>query len=220
MVTTSASKLLGLHSASGDVLWSLYIPPLSPGLPHPTLRALFVDGSGAKATILALATDPQRFAIVTLNPFTGAILSRRDEQGTVVHAAQLPAVPLASGHRTLLIVTSDLKVTVHPEMDSARAEFAAAIPTTFFHLVSPSQVQGFGLIPTPGGGARASQRWAMALPKGAKASTSYFGHEAAIHSPTRTKGDRTVLHKYINRNLLAVGLEVEENGDAEPYVQV
>merc|ERR1712137_938267 len=36
----------------------------------------------------------------------------------------------------------------------------------------------------------------------------------------RIKGDRTLLHKYINRNLIALGLAVDDDGEASAYVQV
>jgi len=36
-----------------------------------------------------------------------------------------------------------------------------------------------------------------------------------VHSPVRVLGDRSVLHKYVNRNLLAVGIEQPGDGDFE-----
>lgn len=48
-----------------------------------------------------------------------------------------------------------------------------------------------------------------------------FPHAAAIHSPVRVLGDRNVLHKYINRNLLALGIEHAGDGEfEEPSLQV
>jgi len=42
-----------------------------------------------------------------------------------------------------------------------------------------------------------------------------------VHSPVRVLGDRNVLHKYINRNLLALGVELAGDGEfEEPSVQV
>ena len=46
-----------------------------------------------------------------------------------------------------------------------------------------------------------------------------FTHGAAIQSPVRIKGDRTLLTKYINRNMVALGFSVEVEGEV-PYVQV
>jgi len=64
-------------------------------------------------------------------------------------------------------------------------------------------------------------RWSIALPvvpaQGERPPISFatFPHAAVVHSPVRVLGDRNVLHKYINRNLLAIGIEHPGDGDFE-----
>ena len=70
------------------------------------------------------------------------------------------------------------------------------------------------------GGFTASKRWSVQLPTPSKLTTATFPHDAAIQSPVRIKGDRSLLHKYINRTMIALGLAVDAEGDAAPYVQV
>ncbi|EOD18683.1 hypothetical protein EMIHUDRAFT_470207 [Emiliania huxleyi CCMP1516] len=216
VAATAASKLFGLHSSTGAVLWSRHVPPLAPGAPPPLLRGPFVSGSGATALVHVVATDGGRWAVLTVGPFDGSLVGERREEGELVHAAQLPG----SAAGTLLLVDASLGATTHPATPAAGAELASRLSTTFFHLVSPSQVQGFGLVAAAGGGVRASARWSVALPPAASSRTAYFSHRAAVHSAVRTKGDRSVLHKYINRNVLAVGSEVKPAGGEAPYVQL
>jgi len=64
------------------------------------------------------------------------------------------------------------------------------------------------------------KRWSVQLPQPAKVTTATFPHDAVIQSPVRIKGDRSLLHKYINRNMVAIGIAVDADGDAAPYVQV
>jgi hypothetical protein len=79
-----------------------------------------------------------------------------------------------------------------------------------------------------GSGALAAvPRWSMALPTsdalGGRSPITFasFPHWAMVHSPVRVLGDRNVLHKYINRNLLAIGIEHAGDGDfEEPSLQV
>ena len=49
---------------------------------------------------------------------------------------------------------------------------------------------------------------------------SHFAADAAVHSPVRVLGDRSVLHKYINRNAVAIGVSLPAQEDEDPSVQV
>ena len=78
-----------------------------------------------------------------------------------------------------------------------------------------------------GGGYGAAPRWSMALPAAdaladrPPVSLASFPAAAAVHSPVRVLGDRSVLHKYVNRNLLAIGIEQPGDGDFdEPSLQL
>ena len=47
--------------------------------------------------------------------------------------------------------------------------------------------------------------WTVQIPEGARdVSSATFPHDAVIQSPVRIKGDRSLLHKYINRNMVAL----------------
>lgn len=47
---------------------------------------------------------------------------------------------------------------------------------------------------------------------------SHFPFDAAVHSPVRVLGDRSVLYKYVNRNALGVGVYVPGH-NKDPFIQ-
>lgn len=47
-----------------------------------------------------------------------------------------------------------------------------------------------------------------------------FPSNAAVHSPVRTLGDRSVLYKYINRNAIALGITNPATKDEDASIQV
>mmetsp|Transcript_36550 Transcript_36550/g.76996 ORF Transcript_36550/g.76996 Transcript_36550/m.76996 type:complete len:343 (-) Transcript_36550:777-1805(-) len=66
----------------------------------------------------------------------------------------------------------------------------------------------------------AEERWNVLLPQTTQIEIATFPFEAAVGSPVRVKGDRSVLHKYLNRNMVAVGMVVEEEGETAVQVML
>jgi len=105
----------------------------------------------------------------------------------------------------------------------------ARLADLFFYLHRPETgtLTGYSLAIGGSGALAAVPRWSMALPTsdalGGRSPITFasFPHWAMVHSPVRVLGDRNVLHKYINRNLLAIGIEHAGDGDfEEPSLQV
>jgi len=225
LLRTAASKVFGLHSASGSILWSRFIASADSSKPPPKLVSLFVSGSGGVQELNLVAQDGDTWRLITLQPFTGKLIAERAGEGKIVHVSKVPVLDAEAvgTDAMLMLVDESLTVTLHPDTPEARAAFSATLHNTYFYIVSPAQVQGYGMVPSGDGSkasAKASLRWSVQLPDSSHMSTATFPYEAAIHSPVRVKGDRNVLHKYVNRNLLALGLSVAATDESESFVQL
>ena len=169
LARTAGSKVFGVHSADGSVIWSHFVPPLTPTDAPPALHALFVAGHGTSPQALVVAQGAAKWAVESLHPFSGKTLGQTSADGTVLHAAKLP-VETAAGVAPLLIVDTALKVHLYPataETSALLTEHAASI---FFHILEPAKpaLTGYSLAPS-GSGFVAVQRWSMVFPgEGAK----------------------------------------------------
>lgn len=233
VATTAAGSVYGLHSSDGHVLWSKRIPsPMGNGVP-PALPYLFLCRGTGISHAVVVAQSESAWAVHELHPFSGKLLSVSDGasgEGTVLHATRLTQLAPADGSSRppVMLVDDALGVHLHPHTAETTAALKSRLGDVFFYLhnAESGSLTGYE-VGFDGDRFVALPRWSMALP-GARGggrpavSLSSFPADAAVHSPVRVLGDRTVLHKYINRNLLAVGVEhAGEGGDFdEPSLQV
>ena len=249
LVLRSAQKVFGLHSSTGEVIWSVYVKSSSGA--DVEVKGVFVsrgseaEGDAGTGKLWALVQDGGSWRVLTLSPTDGAVLSDVAEVGSAVHAAKLG---LPDGGSALLVLVEGrlpgdaLGAFVHPDTPATRRAVRAQMGAQFFYLLRAGSasggdaaaaptLQGYGL----GLSAGAAQddavfekalppfvvppRWSLALPADQVVTSAAFPPDAAAGSPVRVLGDRSVLHKYINRNLLAVGLATPPEAD-EPSVQV
>jgi hypothetical protein len=151
-----------------------------------------------------------------------------------MHATRLDALAPADGSARppILLVDSSLAVHIYPPSAANLAALKARVKDLFFYVFAATDgaLTGYSIVSKGDGGDAfvAQPRWSMALPAADSlggvrppVSLASFPTSAAVHSPVRVLGDRTVLHKYINRNLLAIGIEHAGDGEfEEPSLQV
>jgi len=156
-----------------------------------------------------------------LNPFTGKLIEETSTDGTVLHAAQLP-FETAAGALPLMIVDSSLRVSIFPKGEEAAALLAEHVSEVFFYLLDDKagRLSGYGIAKSAEGFV-AAPRWSMVLATGGgTVRMASFPWDAAVHSPVRTLGDRSVLYKYINRNAIALGVTHPPTDDVDGSIEV
>ena len=250
VATTQAGSVYGIHSVDGSVVWSRRIPPPTPGDAPPTLPHLYVCRGGGAPHAIVVAQSPSAWRVHELSPFTGKLIAAPDAPsgaGEIVHASRLTSFAAADGSTrppVLLVerlpptatgAPAEMRVHIHPSTPEHRAALRARLGDMFFFLSSPDNGALAGYMvaladaAAPAGSERfvATPTWKMALPPASAAvdgrapvTFASFSPDAAVHSPVRVLGDRSVLHKYINRNLLAVGIESPADGMDDASLQV
>lgn len=194
-----------------------------------------------------IAQGTASWAAIALNPFDGSLLSTSTTNGAIIHSTRLP-YHLANGLSPLLIVDSALKAHIYPSTDEALSLVARRSSDLYFHLLDSTTkvLRGYSFSQQTRDGHMklfGMERWSIVLPMESNAvrpapylpsapassalasslltqvTIAHFPHDAAVHSPVRVLGDRSVLYKYVNRNALAIGVAVPELDGEDPSIQ-
>ena len=182
-------------------------------------------GEAGGSHVLVIARDDGGgYHLRSLHPFTGALLDEETVTGApLLHAAKPPFTD-GTGRSLVLLVDTSLRATVYPRGDAAAAALAERLNSL---LLRPSERGGDadGVRPRQEGGAAVGvERWSMRLPRGPggrplDVTLASWPAEAAIDKPVRQLGDRTVLYKYLNPNLIGVGIVAPADGNTDGHVQ-
>ena len=222
-----SAKVFGLHTSSGELLWAHWVAPLRQGAPPPAVKEIFLSWDMDGHKVWAVVQDEAQLRVLCLNAHDGHLLSESASAGEFLHASKLSLEDGASG---LLLLDSSLTVSLHPDTPAVHRAVRARADDLFFYLLCKSEatpsLRGYGLrlaADTEESLARRFEltpRWALALPSSVELSSTAFPAHAVVGSPVRVLGDRSVMHKYVNRNLLALGLATLQGSPDEAYVQV
>uniref|UniRef100_H3BIS7 ER membrane protein complex subunit 1 n=1 Tax=Latimeria chalumnae TaxID=7897 RepID=H3BIS7_LATCH len=115
--------------------------------------------------------------------------------------------------KVLLLIDDEYKVTVFPSTPNILRQLREMAPSVFFYLVDAGQGQLKGLRLRKeflnGEGLTTEESWEVRIPTEVQRITVVKGKRVNehVHSQGRVMGDRSVLYKYLNPNLLAVVTE-------------
>ena len=228
LVLHGGAKIFGLHTSSGELLWAHWVAPLRQGAPPPEVKEVFISWDMDGHKVWALVQDEAQLRVLCLNVHDGHLLSESASAGELLHVSKLRLDDGASG---LLLIDSSLSVSLHPDTPAVRRAVHARVDDLFFYLLFKAEaapsLRGYGLRLAADAGDAAlarhlelTPRWALALPSSVELSSTGFPANAEVGSPVRVLGDRSVMHKYVNRNLLALGLATPQKSPDEAYVEV
>ncbi|KAJ1639591.1 hypothetical protein T492DRAFT_936244 [Pavlovales sp. CCMP2436] len=229
VVRTASSKLLALHANDGQHAWSA-LPTLE-GAPVEVLTMCVVPAASGLETDLQLVVrtpgnaDAATHAVLTYDGLSGALRASVRLPARVVWSVGVPAGP-EEGAPTVghAFVLADLSLHLLPATAEVAAAFAAFRANAYFFLVDKADgsIRGYGLVKAGDNAIRAQHRWTYVPPANAQGMTvAQLDPAEKVHSPVTVLGDRSVLHKYLNRNLLAVGYtQLDRAGAPEPSAHV
>ncbi|XP_044599421.1 ER membrane protein complex subunit 1 isoform X2 [Cotesia glomerata] len=212
VVVTSAGKLFGIESKKGEVIWQLRVNDITSLKSDANTMLLFVQRGSRhfphppQCALLALDKKSGEGVIYTLNPITGQPIDGLIKLGYKLKQSMLLHITTDDFLRPILLLDTRDKVHVFPENATAVAASVGKKTYLFTGDQETGVLSGFSLAYSTSKELVAHKVWELVLsPKNQKithiVSKNSLEH---VHSQGRVLGDRSVLYKYINPNLVAI----------------
>ncbi|XP_069466496.1 ER membrane protein complex subunit 1 [Ambystoma mexicanum] len=210
VMVTASGKLFGIESSSGTIVWKQYLPNVYPGssfklvvqrttahFPHPP-----------QCTLLVKDKESGMSSLYVFNPIFGKwshvtppVLKR-----PILQSLLLPIMDNDYA-KVLLLVDDKLQVSAFPSTKNVLHQLQEIAPITFLYLVDPEHGKLTGIRLKQD--LTTEESWEIVIPADIQRITTVKGKRSNehVHSQGRVMGDRSVLYKYLNPNLLAVVTE-------------
>ena len=216
VVLGTHGRLVGLHSGDGRELWGTHVPSacaaaakgkgataaLGPPSDLRVLRAAWGNDAGAEVLVLGATADGSGSYVCILDGHTGAALELQSFDGALAHVLQ-PVGVVDEQHRHPVVLVTRMA-------DGTRRSFAvpsksSALDTQLragvhFYEAARGAVLGFAVAPD----FSIHDTWAMNVPGRNILAMAQPQAGEAVHSHVKVLGDRSVLYRHINPNLLFV----------------
>ncbi|XP_013857129.1 ER membrane protein complex subunit 1 isoform X1 [Austrofundulus limnaeus] len=210
VMVTASGKLFGIDSKTGSILWKHYLE----NIPDNAAFNLMVQRTTAhfphppQCTLLIKDKDSGLATLHVFNPIFGRksqvappVLSQ-----PILQSLLLPLMDQDYA-KVLLLVDDQYKVSAFPSTKNVIQQLQETAASIFFYLVDSSQgrLSGYRLRTD----LSTEQVWEVVIPTEVQKIVSVKGKRSNehVHSQGRVMGDRSVLYKYLNPNLLAVVTE-------------
>ncbi|XP_071805651.1 ER membrane protein complex subunit 1-like [Asterias amurensis] len=225
LVVSRSGKIFGLDSDDGSIVWSSYLPNLKcfeeEGLGK---VLLFVRRTTAhfphppQCTVIALDKVSGNTLMYSFNPITGSPFDAESdgESGHVlpyrVQQASMLMLTDSQELKVLVLLDSENKAHIYPQEEvSSLSEYLSSV-YLFTANKSASSFQGYRLVSNGQGPITAEVVWNVRLPAADKGIIVLEDKKDTehVHSQGRVLGDRSVLYKYLNPNMVAVVTEGQD----------
>ncbi|XP_033108081.1 ER membrane protein complex subunit 1-like, partial [Anneissia japonica] len=222
IIISKSGKIYGIDSTDGSIFWSHFSPSL----------ATFQDGSKSKVALfiqrttahfpnppLCTVVGRHRISGLTLiysfNPITGKPTAEFEQfpngKELQFKLKQLSMVGIMDSDflKPILLLDDNNKVHVYP---SSAVSIVKKHGNSIFMFIAEREVarlSGLSLKVTTDSKIEAQEIWRIKLPPTSKRITGIYVKRSTeeVHSQGRVLGDRTVLYKYLNPNLVVVTTE-------------
>ncbi|KAK3926933.1 ER membrane protein complex subunit 1 [Frankliniella fusca] len=205
VVATKAGKLFGLDNFNGEIVWQkmilnvdttalqLFVQRTTRHAPYPAQCSLLLKDKVTKESVL-----------YTFNPITG-LGSRKNLGYRALQTMLLPVLD-AESLRPIVLLDSSEKVHIEPrEAISLADSFASSL---YMYVADPATgiVRGYTFAQSTSERLIAARVWEVVFQPESQTLVNVVGKnpQERVHSQGRVLGDRSVLYKYVNPNLVAV----------------
>ncbi|CAM5166367.1 unnamed protein product [Eretmochelys imbricata] len=223
VMVTAAGKLFGIESSSGTILWKQYLQNMRPGssfklmvqrttahFPHPP-----------QCTLLVKDKETKMSSLYVFNPIFGKwsqvappVLKR-----PILQSLLLPIMDQDYA-KVLLLIDDEYKVTAFPATKNILRQLEEIVHSIFFYIVDAEQgkLSGFRLLKD----LTTEESWQMTIPTEVQRIVIVKGKRSNehVHSQGRVMGDRSVLYKSLNPNLLAVVTESTDTHHERTFIGI
>ncbi|XP_075898482.1 ER membrane protein complex subunit 1 [Nelusetta ayraudi] len=223
VMVTASGKLFGIDSKTGTILWKHYLENVPPGavfklvvqrttahFPHPPQCTLLIKDKESGLTTLHV-----------FNPIFGkkSHVTPPALPQPILQSLLLPLMDQDYA-KVLLLVDDQYKVSAFPSTKNVLQQLQEMASSIFFYLVDSSQgrLSGYRLRTD----LSTELIWEVVIPTEVQRIVSIKGKRPNehVHSQGRVMGDRSVLYKYLNPNLLAVVTESADNHQERSFVGI
>jgi len=201
----SNGKLFAIDSLTGAIIWSIYEPFLSHSLDAKNKIPIWVQRTTAHYPFPSQCTVVNRNGFIfSFDPITGQVLERIKLEVDVSQTMLLSHTD--SNHlKPILILDDKLKPIIYP---SSAMSLFLPLKDIYYMLITNERngsIRGLSFTDSKQNELIAKQIWAIDLPtplSGLQVVFKRYGEH--VHSQGRVMGDRNVLYKYLNPNLVAI----------------
>ncbi|XP_041655802.1 ER membrane protein complex subunit 1 isoform X2 [Cheilinus undulatus] len=223
VMVTASGKLFGIDSRTGSVLWKHYLD----NIPSNAAFKLMVQRTTAhfphppQCTLLIKDKDTGLATLHVFNPIFGKTshVTPPVLPQPILQSLLLPLMDQDYA-KVLLLVDDQYKVSAFPSTKNVLQQLQQMASSIFFYLVDSSQGKLCGYrLQTD---LSTELIWEVIIPTEVQRIVSVKGKRPNehVHSQGRVMGDRSVLYKYLNPNLLAVVTESTDLHQERSFVGI
>ncbi|XP_075950357.1 ER membrane protein complex subunit 1 [Anarhichas minor] len=210
VMVTASGKLFGIDSKTGSIVWRHYLD----NIPSNAAFKLMVQRTTAhfphppQCTLLIKDKDTGLATLHVFNPIFGkkSHVTPPALPQPILQSLMLPLMDQDYA-KVLLLVDDQYKVSAFPSTKNVLQQLQEMASSIFFYLVDSNQgrLSGYRLRTD----LSTELIWEIVMPTEVQKIVSIKGKRPNehVHSQGRVMGDRSVLYKYLNPNLLAVVTE-------------
>ncbi|XP_029291023.1 ER membrane protein complex subunit 1 isoform X2 [Cottoperca gobio] len=223
VMVTASGKLFGIDSKTGSILWRHYLE----NIPSNAAFKLMVQRNTAhfphppQCTLLIKDKDTGLATLHVFNPIFGkkSHITPPAMPQPILQSLMLPVMDQDYA-KVLLLVDDQYKVSAFPSTKNVLQQLQEMASSIFFYLVDSSQgrLSGYRLRTD----LSTELIWEVVVPTEVQRIVSVKGKRPNehVHSQGRVMGDRSVLYKYLNPNLLAVVTESTDLHQERSFVGI
>ncbi|XP_060614800.2 ER membrane protein complex subunit 1 [Anolis sagrei] len=223
VVVTASGKLFGIESSSGTILWKQYLQDVKPGssfklmvqrttahFPHPP-----------QCTLLVKDKESGLSSLFVFNPIFGrwSQVAPPALPRPVLQSLLLPIMDQDYA-KVLLLIDDEYKVTVFPATRNVLRQLEEMAPSVSFYLADAERGKLMGRRLRKD--LTTEETWEISIPPDLQRIVTVKGKKANehVHSQGRVMGDRSVLYKSLNPNLLAVVTESVDSHQERTFIGI
>jgi len=205
---TASGKVFGMDSQTGTILWQRQPNAGSFAIEKPQLHILRATSAGTEPLAALAGKTAGGFVVEPFNPLTGVgVQGGTLFAGDVKVVVSSPCVD-AEGTTILLILDSAGTVRTFPETAAASAAIAAHAQPIFIHQIDKETgvIAGSKVTADASGKLATSTVWTLVMrPENERIAAVGFKYPGARAARVGViLGDKTVLHKYLNPNMVSI----------------
>ncbi|KAF7668637.1 hypothetical protein LDENG_00296220 [Lucifuga dentata] len=223
VMVTASGKLFGIDSKTGNILWRHYLDNIPPNAAFQLMvqRTTAHFPHPPQCTLLIKDKDTGLATLHVFNPIFGkkSHITPPTLPQPILQSLLLPLMDQDYA-KVLLLIDDQYKVSAFPSTKNVLQQLQEMASSIFFYLVDSSQgrFSGYRLCTD----LSTELIWEVILPTEVQRIVSVKGKRSNehVHSQGRVMGDRSVLYKYLNPNLLAVVTESTDTHHERSFVGI